>query len=110
MSSLLLVRYSGTDYAVPTSYGDREVFVKGFVKGFVHKVVIACGTESIARKPGFYEREDFVFDQLHYLALIEQKIAALDQATPLAGWQLPETFAYLRHLLEGRMGRQGKRE
>jgi hypothetical protein len=27
-----------------------------------------------------------------YLALIEQKINALDQAAPLAGWRLPEEF------------------
>jgi hypothetical protein len=51
-----------------------------------------------------------VFDPLHYLALIEQKINALDQAAPLAGWQLPEQFATLRRLLEVRMGKQGKRE
>ena len=57
-----------------------------------------------------YEREDFVFDPLHYLALLEQKIGALDQAAPLAGWQLPEAFAMLRRLLEARMGKQGKRE
>ena len=65
---------------------------------------------SIARHPRSYEREDFVFDPLHYLALIEQKINALDQAAPLAGWQLPEQFATLRRLLEARMGKQGKRE
>jgi hypothetical protein len=35
-------------------------------------VVIACGTEVIARHPRSYEQEDFVFDPLHYLALIEQ--------------------------------------
>jgi len=57
-----------------------------------------------------YEREDFVFEPLHYLALIEQKINALDQAAPLAGWRLPEEFATLRRLLEARMGKQGKRE
>ena len=51
-----------------------------------------------------------MFDPLHYLALIEQKINALDQAAPLAGWQLPEQFATLRRLLEVRMGKQGKRE
>ena len=60
--------------------------------------------------PNDYEREDFVFDPLHYLALIEQKINALDQAAPLANWQLPEEFATLRRLLEARMGKQGKRE
>jgi hypothetical protein len=46
----------------------------------------------------------------HYLALIEQKINALDQAAPLAGWRLPEEFITLRRLLEARMGKQGKRE
>ena len=73
-------------------------------------MVIACGTEVIARHPRSYEREDFVFDPLHYLALIERKINALDQAAPVAGWQLPEEFATLRRLLEARMGKPGKRE
>jgi len=106
VSSLSLVRYRRNDYSVPTSFGHREVIVRGYV----HEVVIACGTEVIARHPRSYEREDFVFDPLHYLALIEQKINALDQAAPLAGWQLPEEFATLRRLLEARMGKQGKRE
>ena len=53
-------------------------------RGYVHDVVISCGAEVIARHPRSYEREDFVFDPLHYLALIEQKINALDQAAPLA--------------------------
>ena len=57
-----------------------------------------------------YEREDFVFNPLHYLALLERKIGALDQAAPLAGWELPEEFATLRRLLEARMGHRGKRE
>ena len=80
------------------------------MRGYVHEVVIACGTEIIARHPRSYEREDFVFDPLHYLALIEQKINALDQAAPLADWKLPEEFATLRRLLEARMGKPGKRE
>jgi hypothetical protein len=106
VSSLSLVRYRRNDYSVPTSYGHREVVVRGYV----HEVVISCGTEIIARHPRSYEREDFVFDPLHYLALIEQKINALDQAAPLADWKLPEEFATLRRLLEARMGKKGKRE
>jgi hypothetical protein len=51
-----------------------------------------------------------VFDPLHYLALIEQKPGALDQAAPLQGWNLPDAFAHLRRLLEARMGNRGKRE
>ena len=106
VSSLSLVRYRRNDYSVPTSFGHREVIVRGYV----HEVVIACGTEIIARHPRSYEREDFVFDPLHYLALIEQKINALDQAAPLADWKLPDEFATLRRLLEVRMGKKGKRE
>ena len=106
VSSLSLVRYRGTDYSVPTAWGHREVVVRGYV----HEVVISCSAEIIARHARSYEREDFVFDPLHYLALLERKIGALDQAAPLAGWQLPEAFATLRRLLEARMGKQGKRE
>ena len=89
VSSLSLVRYRGTDYSVPTAYGHREVLIRGYVD----EVVISCGAEIIARHPRSYEREDFVFDPLHYLALLEQKIGALDQAAPLVGWDLPEEFA-----------------
>ena len=106
VNSLSLVRYRGNDYSVPTAYGHREVLVRGYV----HEVVIACAADEIARHPRSYEREDFVFNPLHYLALLERKIAALDQAAPLAGWALPEEFATLRRLLEARMGKPGKRE
>ena len=50
------------------------------------------------------------FDPIHYLPLLEHKTAALDQAAPLQGWQLPEEYQTLRRLLEARMGKRGKRE
>ena len=106
VSSLSLVRYRGTDYSVPTAYGHREVLIRGYI----HEVTISCGAEIIARHVRSYKREDFVFDPLHYLALLERKIGALDQAAPLVGWELPEEFAMLRRLLEARMGKRGKRE
>ena len=106
VSSLSLVRYRNNDYSVPVAYGHREVLVRGYV----HDVVISCGTEIIARHGRSYEREDVILDPLHYLRLIEQKVGALDQAAPLAGWSLPEEFAVLRRLLEARLGRSGRRE
>ena len=106
VSSLSLVRYRGTDYSVPTAYGHCEVLIRGYVD----EVVISCAAEVIARHPRSYEREDFVFNPLHYLPLLEQKIGALDQAAPLVGWDLPEEFATLRRLIEARMGKRGKRE
>ena len=106
VSSLSLVRYRNNDYSVPTAYGHQKVLIRGYV----HEVVISCGAEVIARHTRSYEREDFVFNPLHYLALLEQKTNALDQAAPLQGWALPEAFATLRRLLEARMGKKGKRE
>src|SRR5229473_545523 len=106
VNSLSLVRYRGNDYSVPTAYGHREVLVRGYV----HEVVIACAADEIARHPRSYEREDFVFNPLHYLALLERKIGALDQAAPLVGWELPDEFATLRRLLEARLSKPGKRE
>ena len=106
VSSLSLVRYRTNDYSVPVAYGHREVVVRGYVGD----VVISCGAEVIARHPRSYERDDFVFDPVHYLPLLERKTGALDQAAPLAGWELPEEFGMLRRLLESRMGRRGKRE
>ncbi len=106
VSSLSLVRYRANDYSVPTQYGHRQIWVKGYV----HEVVIACASEVIARHQRSYQRETVVFDPLHYISLLEQKTRALDQAAPLAGWQLPERFAVLRRLLEARLKKQGSRE
>ena len=106
VSSLSLVRYRTNDYSVPVAYGHRDVLVRGYVD----RVVISCGSEVIARHPRSYERDDFVYDPIHYLPLLERKTGALDQAAPLQGWDLPEEFGNLRRLLESRMGRRGKRE
>jgi hypothetical protein len=51
-----------------------------------------------------------VFDPVHYLPLLEKKIGALDQAAPLANWDLPEAFQTLRRLMEARMLKAGRRE
>jgi hypothetical protein len=81
ISRLGSVRYRSNDYSVPTQYGHRQVWVKGYV----HEVVIVCASEMIARHERSYEREVVVFDPLHYLALLERKTRALDQAAPLVG-------------------------
>lgn len=106
VSSTALVRYRCNDYSVPTRYGFQEVVVKGFVD----EVVILCGGKVIARHPRSYAEGAFIADPLHYLALIEMKPNALDQAAALQNWDLPEVFQHMRHLLEARMGNKGKRE
>lgn len=106
MTSQALVRYKGNDYSVPVAYGHREVWVRGYVG----EVVIGCKAEVIARHTRSYDSDDMIFNPLHYLPLIERKIASLDQAAPLEGWVLPEELIKLRRLLEARMGKAGKRE
>ena len=66
VSSLSLVRYRTNDYSVPVAYGHRDVLVRGYVD----RVVISCGSEVIARHPRSYERDDFVYDPIHYLPLL----------------------------------------
>ena len=106
VSSQALVRYKTNDYSVPVAYGHRDVWVRGYVD----QVVIGCGGEIVARHPRCYDREDMIFDPVHYLPLIEKKIGALDQAAPLAGWELPPEFLTLRRLMEARMIKAGRRE
>src|SRR6202045_1772556 len=63
-----------------------------------------------ARSPGIRASMAWSFDPKHYLALLEQKAGALDQAAPLQNWTLPEPLQHLRRLLDARMGNRGKRE
>ena len=106
VSSQALVRYKTNDYSVPVAYGHRDVWIRGYVD----EVVIGCGGEIVARHRRCYDREDMIFDPVHYLPLLEKKIGALDQAAPLAEWDLPPEFQTLRRLMEARMIRAGRRE
>lgn len=105
-TSISMVRYKSNDYSVPVAYAHHDVHVRGFV----HEVIIGCGNEIIARHKRSYAKADMIFDPLHFLPLLEQKVGALDQAAPLQGWDLPDTFSTLHRLLEARMGKPGKRE
>ena len=105
-SSLSLVRYKNNDYSAPTRYGPQEVLAKGYVD----RVEIVCRGETIAVHPRSYETADFIYNPLHYLALLEQKTKALDQAAPLDEWRLADCIHRLRRLMEARMGSAGWRE
>lgn len=61
-------------------------------RGFVYEVVILCGNAEIAGHPRCYGEGGFMADPLHYLALLETKPGALDEAAALQGWELPKVF------------------
>jgi len=106
VSSLALVCYKTNDYSVPVAYGHRDFWILAYVD----RVVIGCGGEVIARHMRSYDREDMVFDPIHYLPLIEKKIGAFEQAAPLARWELLKAFATLQRLMEARLLKAGRRE
>lgn len=54
------------------------------------EVVFSCGTEVFARHRRSYERDDFAYDPLCYLPLLEWESGALDHAVPPAEWDLPD--------------------
>lgn len=68
VSSQSLVRYKTNDYSVPVAYGHQDVWIWGYVD----EVVIGCRGEIIARHPRSFERDDVIFEPLHYLPLIER--------------------------------------
>ena len=93
------MRYKHTDYSVPVAYAHHDAKVKADVD----EVALIAGGQEIARHRRSFKAGDFVFDPLPYLALVEHKVGALDQAAPLQGWDLPVAFATLRRLLEARL-------
>lgn len=105
-NSLSLVRFDDNDYSVPVAYAHHPIVAKGSCE----EVVLCHVGEVVARHRRIWEREQVRFEPLHYLALLEQKPGALDQARPLRGWTLPESFALLRRRLEGEHGGEGTRE
>jgi transposase len=105
-SSLSLVRFDDNDYSVPVAFAHHTVVVKGSCE----EVVLCHLQQEVARHRRIWEREQVSFEPLHYLALLEAKPGALDQARPLQGWNLPDCFATLRRRLEGQHGGGGTRE
>ena len=75
-TSISMGRYRSNDYSVPVAHAHHDVHVRGFV----HVVIIGCGNEIIARHQRSYAKADMIFDPLHFLPLLEQKVGALDQA------------------------------
>ena len=66
--------------------------------------------QKIAEHERCYDKEEIIYNPLHYLRILERKPGALDQAAPLAHWELPACFSRIRKVLEVRLGKKGKRE
>jgi hypothetical protein len=94
--SLSLVHFDTNAYSVPTAYAHRQLTVVATVDD----VRLIYEDRVVARHPRCWEREQYRFDPVHYLALLERKPDGFDYARPLEQWQLPACFALLRRRLE----------
>ena len=105
-SSLSLVRFDNNDYSVPVAFAHHPIVAKGSCS----EVILSHVGEVVARHRRIWEKEQVTFEPLHYLALLERKPGALDQARPMQGWILPECFHVLRRRLEAEHDGNGTRE
>ncbi len=105
-NSLSLVRFDSNSYSVPVKYAHRKIAIVASVD----EVRLSFEDQLIALHQRHWGREQYVFDPLHYLALLERKPGGFDYARPLADWQLPECFATLRRRQERTPDGLGTRE
>jgi hypothetical protein len=105
-SSLSLVRFDNNDYSVPVAFAHHPIVAKGSCR----EVILSHVGEVVARHRRIWEKEQVSFEPLHYLALLERKPGALDQARPMQGWTLPGCFQLLRRRLEAEYDWEGTRE
>jgi hypothetical protein len=104
--SLSLVRFDTNSYSVPVKYAHRTITVVATVD----VVRLVFEDRLIAQHPRHWGRERYLFEPIHYLALLERKPGAFDYARPLADWQLPDCFHALRRRLERPPDGLGTRE
>ena len=104
--SLSLVRFDRNSYSVPTKYAHRLVTVVGTVD----EVRLIFEDRLVARHERDWGKEQFHYQPLHYLALLERKPGGFDHAKPFEEWDLPVCFGILRRRLEAEQDGHGTRE
>jgi hypothetical protein len=100
-----LVRFDTNDYSVPVQYAHRKLIVVATVE----EVRLVYEDRLVARHQRCWQREQYLFEPIHYLALLERKPGGFDYARPLEHWNLPECYALLRRRLEAADPRYGTR-
>ncbi|TWT57910.1 Integrase core domain protein [Thalassoglobus neptunius] len=105
-NSLSLIRFDRNSYSVPTEYAHRSLTVIATVD----EVRILCGDQLVAFHSRCWEKEQYFFDPIHYLGLLERKPGGFDHARPFEEWELPVCFGILRRRLETEQQGLGTKE
>jgi transposase len=101
-----LVRFDTNSYSVPVKYAHRQITVVATVD----EVKLVYEDRLVARHRRSWRKEQYLYNPIHYLALLERKPGGFDHAKPLERWELPATFALLRRRLEAADSRNGTRQ
>jgi transposase len=104
--SLSLVRFDKNSYSVPTKYAYRQITIVATVD----EVRLIFEGQLVARHRRHWGREQYFFDPVHYLALLQRKPGGFDHARPLENWDLPVCLGILRRRLEAEFAGAGTRE
>jgi len=100
-----LVRFDKNDYSAPVEYAHHEIVAKGYTDR-----IELCHRETVvAVHDRCWDREQKIFNPLHYLPMLERKPYSLDHARPFENWSLPACFQILRDRLEAQQ-EDGTRE
>ena len=86
--------YETNRYSVPVAQARREVTVKAYP----FHIDIYDKDKQLASHSRCYEKEQDIFDPLHYLSLLEQRPGAFDYATPMKRWRKDWPQSYHRML------------
>lgn len=100
-----LIRYDTNDYSVPVRWAHHQTTIKASVS-FIE---VYRQDKVIAKHRRCWDRQQQIFDPMHYLELLERKPGSLDHARPLEDWHLPDCFNSYRRCLQAHRD-QGTKE
>jgi hypothetical protein len=89
-----LVTFQTNRYSVPTDHVHEALWLRAFVE----RVEITNGQQVLAIHPRSYGREQDLLNPLHYLAVLEQRPGAWEQAKPIKEWRRHWPEIYDRYL------------
>ncbi|HPJ13379.1 MAG TPA: IS21 family transposase [Caldisericia bacterium] len=99
-----LVHVERNRYSVPTSYVGQRVLVKLFP----FQVVILSNHKEIARHDRFFRKDEEHLDPYHYLALLEKKTRAYEEAKVIHEWHLPPIYERFHKGIQARVMSKSK--
>jgi len=90
------VTFETNRYSIPPAYAGRSLVLRAFA----FRIEVLYLDQVIAAHPRCCEREQDIFDPLHYLSLLEQRPGAFEHAKPIRRWREQWPAAYETLLAE----------